>query len=251
MLCELLMFANMYIFYWIVVGSWVHLPVSAYKLPHLMRVIDGNCQGTIFARREPLVEVYSGMAGWPMVEADGTIANAWWHWRDSWPDRIDGKYQTYTNSWSAKSGHTGILYAYWAPLLKSEKGNLRYFVLWFYGQTADWDKLYGCSAFGSTKTEMRWVHFNRDVCTADGLGEGDDFRVKIVMDGRDVWPGNKQGVRSHLSELLLWPAMPQAALNALKGFRWYGPGIIFEEGQWETQMNDLFYWAINSLHIYG
>ena len=212
--------------------------------------MDPNCDTiSIWARREPLVEIKNGFNAWPMVSADGKVALALGYWLDSvlQPSIT----QAYTRSWVREiSGHTAIVYMYWAPALKSLVGNLRYFVIWFENDVASWESAYGCSAFGFSRdlNRLRWAHFDWATCKKHGLGDGDAFKIKIVMDEYDLWPGNAKGKRSHISHLLMWLWMPPITREVLKGVTWGGPPNLFEDGVWEPAMEKV--WA-ESMRVFA
>ena len=93
---------------------------------------------------------------------------------------------------------------------------------------------------------MRWAYWNWETCTKHGLsnfeGAANNFRVKIVLDGWDIWPGNETDVHSQLPKLLMWLWMGERAIKALKGADFGTPGeyVIFEDEYWDQKMNDAF-----------
>ena len=210
-----------------------------------VRSMYSNCDTeSIWARRQPLVEIKNGYNPWPMVQSDGKVAMNYLYWSDYTPF-WDDLPQVYTRSWVKEgTGHTAILYAFWVPILGSGSGtgNLRYYVIWFKNNVASWDLAFGCSCWGWDRglNKLRWAHFDWYTCKKDGLGAGDKFRTKIVMDEYDLWPGNAKGEHSFTSYLLMWLWMPPITIAALKGVNWGGPPIIFEKGIWEPKMKEAY-----------
>ena len=216
---------------------------NGYLDPRQMKSMGSNCPvDSIWKRREPLFEIIDGFSPWPMVTESGIVSLYFSNWPKSFRWRTD--MQGYTRIWKAGNGYMAILYAYFSPVLQGLQGNLRYFIIWFRDESAVWSTAYACSSWGWDKNDQyrlpRWVYYTWDTCKKDGEGDGDAFRIKIVMDGWDLWPSNASGVQSHLTNLLNWDGMPQVALDALKGERWAGPTMIFDDDIWDILMRTVY-----------
>ena len=236
---------------WLVSSTYGMIPLG--KLVHTLNVtiMPPNCDyDSIWKRREPMVEIKDGCGAWPMVQADGSVTEVTPQipWVNCTSEDVRGDInQVYTRSWVDKpSKHTAIVYAYFN--FNSMTGAyMRYYIIWFRDQSAAWETARGCSAFGfDVKTgKIRWAHFDWHTCSKAGYGKGDAFRIKIVMDEYDLWPGDAKGIHTSPSYLLMWLWMPTITIEALYGVNWDYfneslQGIIFEKGIWGPSMERLY-----------